>query len=306
MVGNYFMARMAYIGSCILDNNTIIPVLSMNSGIENSIQFYDHVVGLRDTNYTGTNIKGPETDNDKTGGYNNIQKKIYRYPPSIFKGKFSAPMSVDSSTLNVKSLIEYAIKGTEISQIDFIYFSSPDGSGTKEGHQIKNAVVESLTLTINAGEVANFDVSVVAKKNEGTPTVYKKSSCTKLLTWDQCVITSSLNGDIQAFSINIKNNVLPIYVSGPESDYITNSNYYGPKVLRLGMQEVTGNIGTYGFNTWNNISSDALKFKLGDDQWTLNVLYNPTPSSASGSNEPYVATTPFVGASNNAVWVKSS
>ena len=296
-------ARMTYIGSCILDDTTMIPVTSMNSGIENTIQFYDHVIGLRDINYTGTNEKGPATDADSGGGYNNIQKKIYRYPPSIFKAKLAGPMMADLSTLSITNLIEHAIKGTTIGQLDFTYFGSPDGSGVKEGHQVKEAVVESLTLSVNAGDVATFDLGVVAKKNEGTPTAQKHSDCTKILTWDKCEITTALTGEVQAFSISIKNTVIPIYVSGKESDYVATSRYYGPTDLRLGMQEVTGTIGTYGFNLWN-INTDILTFKLGPKTWSLNVLYNPTASSASGSNEPYVSSTPFVGASDQAVWIK--
>ena len=297
------MARMTYIGSCLV-NNVLIPCTNMNSGIENSIQFYDHVVGLRDKDYTGTSNKGPEIDEDKAGGYKNIQKKIYRRSPSIFKGKFSGPIAIDATgDINIKNLIEFAIKGTEIDQIDFIYISSPDGTATKEGHQIKNVVVESLKINVNASDIAFFDIGVVAKNKEDVPTYENKNiTCCKLLTWDKCTITSALTGDIQAFSIDIKNTIIPIYTSGPESDY-SETNYYAPTALRLGMQEVTGNIGTYGFNIWKN-NADILKFKLGDNnEWSLHILYNPTQSSGSGSNEPYVSATPFVGASDTAVFI---
>lgn len=296
---------MTYVGSCIVDGNVLLPVTSMNSGIESNIGFYDHVVGLRDKDYTGTSNKGPETDKDKAGGYNQVQKKIFRYQPGIFKGKLTGPISADDVTLNIEGLIEYAIKGTEIAQLDFTYFGSPDGSATKEGHQIKAAVVENLTLVVNAGDVATFDIGVVAKKNEGSPTAYKKSDCSKLLTWDQCEITSALIGEVQSFSITIKNTVIPIYVSGPESDYVAGNAYFSPSVLRLGMQEVTGTIGTYGFNLWNT-TSDVLKFKLGSKIWSLNILYQPTASSASGSNEPYVSSTPFVGQADGPVWNRSA
>ena len=70
------MARMAYIGSCIVEG-ALIQVTGMNSGIESNIGLYDHVVGLRDKNFTGTDEKGPETDLDAAGGYNQIQKKYF-------------------------------------------------------------------------------------------------------------------------------------------------------------------------------------------------------------------------------------
>jgi hypothetical protein len=302
------MARMTYVGSCVIGGNVILPCTSLSSGIESSIGIMDHTIGLRDTNFTGTNQKGPATnDSDQVGGYNQIGKKIFRYMPSVVKGKMSGPLSVTDTSLNIGELIENAIKGTEISQIDFIYFGSPDGSATKEGHQVKLAVVESLTLSVAAGDVATFDLSVISKKNEGPPTAYKKSDCSKLLTWDQCEITSALVGgsdEVQNFSITIKNTVIPIYVSGAESEY-SGTNYFGPTALRLGVQEVTGTIGTYGFNNWNT-TADTLKFKFGQNTHQIHVLYSPSQSSGSGSNEPYVSSTPFTAVSNQPVWVVQS
>lgn len=316
------IARMTYIGSCIVSmqgsDSKALPCTSMNSGIENSIQFYDHVVGLRDKDYTGTLNKGPATDDDSAGGYKNIQKKIYRYPPSLFKGKFSGPVAIDTSIVPIKTsiedIIESAINGTTINQIDFLYWSSPSPTGivTKRGHRVKDCIVESITININAGDVAVFDISVVAKKPEDVPIFTPKSiNCSKLLTWDQCNITTYLGtetllaGDVASFSITIKNTVIPIYVSGTTpSSTDTYPYYYEPKELRLGMQEVTGTVGMYGWNIWET-DPDVLKFKLGTKEWSLNVLYQPTPSSAAGGGEVYVASTPFVGVSDGAVWNKT-
>ena len=298
---------MSFIGSCILDTSQLIPVTSMNSGIEANIDFYQHIVGLRDKNFTGTNNKGPATNSESSGGYVNVQRKIYKYSPGIFKAKISGPMSADATTLNIGTIIEHAIKGTEINQLDFTYFGSPGGGVTKEGHQVKLAVIENLTLSVAAGDVASFDLSIVAKKNEGSPTAYQTSTCSKLLTWDQCKITSALVGGsdlVQNFSISIKNTIIPIYVSGPESSYSATDFYYGPTALRLGTQEVTGAIGTYGFNLWNT-TADTLKFELGPNTHQLHILYQPTASSASGSNEPYVSSTPFTGQADGPIWVSA-
>ena len=315
------MARMTYIGSCVVTSNgssKTIPCVSMNSGIENDIQFYDHVVGLRDKDYTRNDSKGPETDEDKGGGYQQIQKKIYRYSPSMFKGKFSGPIAINESIIPVKisiyDIIESAIKGTPINQIDFLYWSSPDPTSvtTKKGHKVKDAIVESLIININSGDIASFDASIVSKKIEDYPIFTPESiKCSKLLTWDKCKVTTYLGtqslfvGKVQAFSITIKNTVIPIYVSGEDIIPITGEYpyYYAPTDLRLGMQEVTGSVSMYGWNVWET-NPDILKFKLGEKEWSLHVLYKPTPSSASGSSEPYVATTPFVGASDTAVWIR--
>lgn len=296
-------ARMSYIGRCQVEG-ILIPTTSMNSAIENNISFYEHTVGLQDTNFTGDQTKGPNPNPDLSGGYNQIQRKIFRYSPSIVKGKMSGPISSNDTTINVKNLIEHAIKGTEITTMDFIYFSSPSGSGTNEGHQMLNSLIESLTINISSGEVANFDANIISKSMVDTPSFTTQSSvCSKLLTWDKCSIISSLVGDIQNFSIVIKNNVIPIYVSGST---VPTNNYYGPYALRLGMQEVTGTIGTYGFNTWNNANADILTFKLGNNEWKLNIRYNPTASNATGSNEPYVSSTPYTGVADTPVWISST
>jgi hypothetical protein len=160
-----------------------------------------------------------------------------------------------------------------------------------------------MTVNVNSGDIVSFDLAIVGKALETSPSFeFKSVACSKFLTWDQCSITSVLTGEIVSFSINIKNTIIPVYTSTQDPP---TTNYYAPNELRFGTQEVTGTVSTYGFGNWTT-GSDALKFKLNDDTWSLNVLYNPTQSTASGSSEPYVSSTPFVGASDKAVWNKTA
>ena len=102
------IARLTYMGACVIDD-VVLGCTSINSAIENNVQFFDHVVGLRDTNYNNSKSKGPLKDDDKGGGYTTIQKKIYRYSPSIFRGKFSGPVAIVESTgkINIYDIIPF-------------------------------------------------------------------------------------------------------------------------------------------------------------------------------------------------------
>ena len=309
------IARMSYMGNCLVDG-VLIPCTSMSSNVEGNMIFYDHAIGLRDTNFTEKGSKKPADNTSTTvGGKAQIQKRFYRPAPSIFKGKFAGPISINSGgDINIKSLIDKAISGETIGQIDFIYKSTFTASGNNnsgesgEGHKVLNAVIESLVINLNAGDVASFDIGVVAKKPETEPTFKPKSGgvCSKILTWDRCTITAKLPGetaanDIVSFNINIKNPIIPIYVAGDITKY-DRFYYYAPTELRIGMQEVTGSVSIYGFGT-KKTKTDSIVIKLGDSNtWTVKVVYNPTSSSASGSSEPYVAQTPFIGAGDTAIW----
>lgn len=293
------MARMTYMGNCILDG-VVIPCSSMNSGIETSPSFYDHTIGLKDTGFDGSDVK-TESTGDDVGGYKQIQKKIYRYLPAIFKCKIAGPISDNGTKINIEDFIEAAIKGTKISSSEFIYINSFSG-GTPEGHKVTDLYVESVNLNMVSGDVSTFDISMVSKDEPSTPTSSATSSeCSKLLTWDKCSVSCAIPGDIQGFNLSLKNNIIPIYTS-TESKTNT-SQYIAAKAIRFGMQEVTGTVSTYGFNVWNK-TSDEIAFAFGSSSWKINVIYSPTASSASGGSEPYVSSTPFHGASDVPVWIE--
>ena len=300
VVGDHNMAdriaRMTYMGSCVIDGVTI-RCTSMSGGIETSPAFHDHVVGLRDKNFEDKEVKESAiNDEGGVGGFEQIQKKIYRFTPGIFKAKISGPISESDGSTNIKNLFDKAITGKFINSANFTYQGSFAGGASLGGHSVNNLYVESFGLNIVAGDIASFDAGFVAKEE---PTAIADSPaatiCEKLLTWDQCNIkAASIIGEVQAFSISIKNNVIPIYTSiNPEALV---QQYIAPKSINFGIQDVSGVISTYGFMQWQKYS-EGITIKLGGDTWVLNVVYSPTASSASGS-DVYISSTPFNGVSD--------
>lgn len=293
---------MTYMGHCFIGEQQILCT-HMESAIQTGVQFHNHVVGLRDVNLDGNDIKRAAAHDDEgVGGDAQIQRRIYRLAPATVRCKISGPVTSSEDVINIQSLLEeHAIRGKPIPEANFTFFGG-FGSG-QEGHKAENLYVESMNINVVSGDVVSFDLDMIAKKRlieEGKPNAI--SPCQKLLTWDKVNIATDVQGDVQAFTLSIKNDIIPIYTSSDKSPV---ESFIEANDMRIGSQSVDGTLSTYTFSTWQlpNDGNNFISFDLDGLRWKINVVYEPTPSAVSG-NEVYVAPIPFKGVSDGPVWEK--
>lgn len=268
--------HMGYTGECTIAGIKI-PCTSMSTTLDQKLLFYDHVLGLKDK------ISG-STKTD--GGSSNPQKVIYRYSPALAKASVSAPIIVGG----FDALLQKAITGDELSAK---LVSWKSGSAI----EIKKARVSSLSLNVQAGDIAQFSAEIVGREYSATSSSSAgELDCKKLITWDQCE-ASGIGTDIASFSLTINNPIIPIYTaSWAESGMM-------PKDLRIGIQEVSGTIGVYGFASVDTPTTGTFSFSIGDES-SEDVkcnFFQPQDNLGSGF---YIRTISFIGVSTKSetVW----
>lgn len=273
------MARVlpGYIG--ILDSSYgKIRCSEFNVVREQNPLFYDHTIGLRDTIPQGNTTKGEGEDI-------NLQKTIMRHGTKIISGSFS--FNPDESTSI--PFFEEAKRGTDL-DMSFGYICS---TASTNGFNFSLCRVNSFSLTATAGDIVSVSVDVMGKIAESTNITTDYSDAKKLITWDKVSVIGKTIGvvsGVQAFSLNINNNLMPIYTA--------NSNYDEnllPLKLRVGMQEVTGSITIYGVQAsdFTISNEEEIELTVGDFSTPINLVFNTyRPEGLVG---PIITTIPFVG-----------
>jgi hypothetical protein len=271
--------KSGYMGLCILDGLKI-RVNDFSVNVKQEVEFYDHIIGLRDSLPSGLNTKGDT-------GRLNVQKTFWRPGVKICTGNISFP----ATTKNLQKTFDLVKTGDDFELI-FTY-SCNDVRRT-----FKFCKISSFNFTVTAGDHAVIQLSIMARDmTEGTGSS-RLTSPEKLLTWDQIGITSISSHKIQMFSFVVNNPCIPIYTAGTNS-----SNDLFPKKIRVGMQSVTGSIVYYikgisytdldkdtGINTINIKISDKCSVTFNE---SLCVVYKPIER---GSNiGALLHTLPFVG-----------
>jgi hypothetical protein len=198
--------------------------------------FYDHVIGLRDTIPTDDSTKGVI---DEASTDTNIQKRIWRPSVRSIAGGLSFP-ATENSLNKFFELGRYA----QYFDFSFLYYCGSEDN-TRE---FEDCRVNNFDFSVNAGDIVQISVDVMGKKVTTTTSYSNYITPEKLITWDQCGVTvnnapfSVTPNLIQGVNFKINNNVQPIYVAGTPS---INDDSLNPYDLRVGMQEVTGNLIIY-------------------------------------------------------------
>jgi hypothetical protein len=283
------MINLTYTGSCTLDG-IVVLCTSMSSSLDQKVSFYDHTLGLRDKFAADFESKG---ESSESGDIANVQKRTYRYSPALAKASISGPVVSDY----FQYILDKAVSGEEIT-MELVYFheNAPVAALTK-------AVISSLNITLKAGEVASFSLEAVAagysmNSYGGLSSI---ANCVKLVTWDVCRIkaTPILSSDfISSFNITINNPTVPIYTARWTEDVETNGMM--PQKIRIGIQEVTGNIGIYGTPIINAPNVGEVEFSLDGAGKKVAVAFN-SPSD-DGSTGPYIRSINFSGVNNGTIW----
>jgi len=266
-------------GLCEVDGLKI-RVSNFNVNVKQEVQFYDHIIGLRDSVPIGLSTKGDV-------GALNVQKYFWRPGTKICTGGFSFPATVE----NLQKTFDLARSGDDFT-LRFNY-ACDDVERTFEFCK-----VNSFTFSVSAGEIATIQVDVMGRLMDETVGSNPYDEAQKLLTWDAVKITSASSNPVQMFNFTVNNSCLPIYTAGAN-----NTSDLFPKTIRVGMQSVTGTIVYYirgiDFEDLNNDSTfDTIKIKIedpcGDDfDETLCVIYKPIERASS--LKALLHTLPFVG-----------
>jgi hypothetical protein len=273
-----------YIGLCEIDGLKI-RVSSFNLNVRQEVQFYDHIIGLRDSIPTGLKTK-------KDDGNLNIQKTFWRPGVKIAAGGITFPATVK----NLQKIYDLAKTGDDFT-IKFTY-SCKDVERT-----FRFCKINSFIFTSVAGEIATIQIDVMSrdmKESTNKRNLWTKKQ--KLLTWDEINVTSISADPVQQFTFAVNNNCMPIYTAGAND-----TDGLFPKVIRVGMQQVTGTIVYYvrgvsyddidDLTSNNNINIKSVDncdgVEFNED---LCVIYKPIERASSMT--ALLHTLPFVGVGN--------
>jgi hypothetical protein len=258
---------------------------------QQSMTFYDHVIGLNDTIPTGHETKGEEP------GVIQTQKKYARPSPISINGGISFPAMISNKSSNFESLFEYAKYGN--------YFPMTYRHYCQSGREYHNCRVNSFSFSVVAGDILQISSDIYAMFFEPISSNLDFATSQKIITSDSVHIEIIEKDDddksgfttdsIQALDFSINNNLTEIYTAQPvagEHDL----NLF-PRDLRLGMQEVSGTISIYiaqGID-FLKISTQKLKLKLTVFDFSTEINCILQPKQINGVVGPVIVSIPFIG-----------
>ena len=222
--------------------------------------------------FESADISAKQTVNAPEMVMGDMDRQVYNYGPITYEGTISGPVTekfMDSVTTGIFKWAAYRDNCARLQYADSIelyYYCGGFDGGKKR--TFKRMYVNTLDLSANAGDVAQFNIGVTGEDAEGWaawdggPTL---SDPEKLITWDQFTITISCTGGgigpvtfpISAFTLNINNNIQPQYTlqkpSGDASEY--EHGKLKPFRLVPGMRTITGSITAYNIPAWDGFNS---------------------------------------------------
>jgi hypothetical protein len=174
----------------------------------------------------------------------------------------------------------YVLYGEDLGfTIEISYYKST-------GRQFDNCHVNSLELSISAGDVANFTMDFMGTARQGTvssgisPIAVESltdstGSATpqKMITWSACsFVIEDSDLDIQAFSVNVSNNLQRAYKLG--------TDHFAPFDLIASLRRLTGSITVFASGPpGNNDAKDGYRYSDDLQGTTCSFAFGmpPTP-----------------------------
>ena len=256
-----------YIGTVDIDD-VKVRCTDASTNIEQSSEFYDHIIGLRDS----IPSSGSSTKTD--AGNVNYQKYIWRPGVRIVNGNVSFPMTKEA----FRKVWDLARKADSFTMIQEFT------CGIRR--TFSNCKVSSFNFNATAGDIVNCSVSIMSNYVEEDSTTTKAPAnitSQKLITWDVIAISTPISSNaIQALDFTVDNPCKPIYTSG---------NLW-PREIRIGMQEMTGTITFYTKgNDLTLLTADSASTYIDLDidgiERRLNVIFMPIQRSGSINAQEY-------------------
>ena len=272
-----------YVGIAEIDG-TKIRCTDFNVNPSQSSSFYDHVIGLNDT------VPGTPATKGENIGVIQTQKRMWRPSPISISGGITFPATED----NIAIFFNHVKLGTYF-DINFTYHK---GSPSK-ARLFKNCRVNSFSFSSTASDILNISAEVMAMDIEGGAVSTSYTDAEKHITWDKIVITSAdipVSIPIQSFNFTVNNNLQYVYSVDPNpSD--SASNKFLPRDLRVGMQEVTGDMSVYleyGVDFINQLTGMS-ELLLTCPGLTTPIFVVFQPRQLPGAIGPVIRSIPFVG-----------
>jgi len=269
-----------------INTATVFAAKSASFSVNTDIQFYDHVIGLRDDDYTNfKDSKGWDSDKNDTNvnvGGEKPQKFVYRYAPKLPTASVNGVAYMeDDMFLN---LISSAKRFSRIARVWVGYKNLSNGN--KDGALLKSARISNMSFSVTAGDVVTYSVEFVATDFEDHNSD-PNPDCRKLLTWDQFEFTTAVSTRTQSFSCTINNEIKPIYSLGKDNLL--------PKDIRAGMQSISGSIGAYSGDFATNFAQEDDLSIIVDGTSLLDLHVGYKPGEGNVESGPFVCNVPFVG-----------
>jgi hypothetical protein len=271
-----YISHKSYLGTCTFAGKSMFCT-NMSASIEAKPTFFDHVVGLRDTD-SGSKGKG---------NLQKTQKRIYRYSPVLAKMSMSGPATSEG----LKVLFDAAKKGDEI-DCEMLFWKGG------QGYKITKGIVSSFGMEIKAGEAVTFNAEIVGK-DMSEDAIDSPAICTKIMVWTDVRIKTILGANLVSFSLNINNPIKPVWTSGDGEGTVGVEPKLFPSDLRIGIQEVTGSVTSYSANLWEG--EDRIEISEACDegiQANINVVYEGSANNGDGGGI-FASTTSFQGHSES-------
>ena len=272
-----------YIGMLEVDS-TLIRCTDFNVNPSQDFLFYDHVIGLNDTVPIDNSTKGEEVGAIQT------QKRIGRPSTISIGGGFSFPATGSQGSNNFEKLFEHAKLG-DYFDLDFQYHRGSD----QTARRFIDCRVNQFTFSITAGDILSISVDVLSKNMEESGGVTNYIEAEKMITWDKVTVSAggvTSDSGIQGLEFSINNNLKNIYTVDPEPD-----NKFLPKDLRVGMQEVEGNISVYNIPGKSFITTitGITEISVAAPGWSTPINSILKPQEVAGTLGPIISSVPFVG-----------
>lgn len=255
-----------------------IRCTELNANPSQNIVEYPHTLGLNDFITDETRTKVEEVGNIQ------LQKAIVRPGVELVQGNFSYP----ATQSNVSSIYEYARTGNYITTVSFTYSCGITRIFNK-------CRMSQFTFSVTAGDIVNISGQFTAMNmaegeddEAGTYTVAEK-----LLTWDTITI-NGVEGNLHSFELTIQNEIIPIYTANPSA---YNDNIFGPRDLRIGKQDVSGNVTTYNRPEEIRLTGTAAPeaITVAGPGISFNINGIKTPLQINSQLGPVYIVVPFTG-----------
>ena len=180
--------------------------------------------------------------------------------------------------------------------------------GIKSQVKFSNILVNQLTISCTAGDVATFSLDMIGSGTVtyGDADTWASPPDAKLLTWDKVNATVTAPGasigtfsapNLSSFDISIANNITAQYSLG-QADLF-------PFALVTGMRSITGSLSAYnipdfeGVDKWDDYTAGdfgGITFNIGSNSYSVSVEFHRI--SPAGQVGPIVSTLGYTGVGN--------
>jgi hypothetical protein len=266
------------------------------SGISNKIRFSDANITVRQEVNAPDLIMGHWDHN------------AYVYGPIEIGGSMSGPVTENFAAAG-DSLWTWATQRSdcgnlESKQLDLVYYCDR-GDGSRRCREFPGMLVNSLTFSCAAGDVAQGNIDVLGTN---APTFTDAGSNyteeEKLVTWDKVGVTISA-GDQEIgtlddacfsnFEFSINNNLETVYAICSDSNYFPYDIVPGLRTLTgsLSVYNIPNVVGSAGYDDWAADDQGTIEFNIAGESFEFKVRFHRVePSSTVG---PVISTVAFTG-----------